>query len=50
MNPALSDAEREAIRREFQANADHEIYMSSRQDGKHFQGITRGLNIWSTSI
>ena len=47
MNPALSDAEREAIRREFQANADHEIYMSSRQDGTidpaNFNRITRGL-------
>ena len=47
MNPALSDAEREAIRREFQANADHEIYMNSRHDGTvnpaNFNRITRGL-------
>lgn len=47
MNPALSDAEREAIRREFQENADHEIHMSSRHDGTvdpaNFNRITRGL-------
>ena len=47
MNPALSDAEREAIRREFQANADHEIHMSSRHDGTvdpaNLNRITRGL-------
>jgi len=47
MNPALSDAEREAIRQEFQANADHEIHMNSRHDGTvhpaQFNRITRGL-------
>ena len=47
MNPALSDAEREAIRREFEARADHEIYMNSRHDGTvdpaNFNRITRGL-------
>ena len=47
MNPALSDAEREAIRREFEENADHEIYMNSRHDGTidpaKLNRITRGL-------